>query len=115
MKKMSFSEYLNSKQVLQQAITESPVQTVSYSVMKYCRIPVGELKEDKQYITLKPKQKVLVEWKYTNYITPEILSLQFENVDDVELDESFDPYWTSQRLQKWLSINTKKETPEIFS
>jgi hypothetical protein len=101
--------------VLHNAISESPVQTISYCVKKYCRIPVGELKEDKQYITLKPKQVVLVEWRYTNYITPDILSLQFENVADVESDKSFDPYWTSQRLQKWLSINTKEEISEIFS
>jgi len=114
MKKLTFKQYMDSKQVLRSAITESPVHTISYSVKKYCRIPVGELKEDKQYIMLKPKQKVLVEWKYTDTLIPDVVSIQFEDVDDISLNESFDPFWTSQRLQKWLGINTKEEIPDLF-
>lgn len=114
MKKLTFKQYIESKQVLRSAITESPVHTITYNVKKYCRIPVGETKEDKQYVMLKPKQKVLIEWRYTDGLVPDVISIQFEDVEDIRLNESFDPFWTSQRLQKWLSINTKEELPDLF-
>jgi len=114
MEKLTFKNYLDSKDVLRKAISESPIHTITYKVKKYCRIPVGETKEVKQYIMLKPKQKVLVEWKYTDGLVPDVLSIQFLKVDDIYLNESFDPYWTSQRLQKWLTINTKEEIPDLF-
>lgn len=114
MDKLTFKQYLDSKDVLRKAISEAAVQTITYNVKKYCRIPVGETKEDKQYIMLKPKQKVLVEWKYNEGLTPDVISIQFLDVEDINLDESFDPFWTSQRLQKWLTINTKEELPDLF-
>ena len=114
MKKLTFKEYIESKDQLRLAINESPIHTIPYSIRKYCRIPVGETKECKQYIMLKPKQKVLIEWKYTDSLLPDVISIQFENVDDISVDESFDPFWTTQRLQKWLSVNTKEEIPELF-
>ena len=113
MKKLTFKDYVESKHTLRQAIKESPVQTVAYSIKKYCRIPVGVSKEDKQYIMLKPKQKVLIEWKYDDTTDPDVLSIQFENVDEVE-GETFDAFWTSRRLQKWLSVNAREENPALF-
>ena len=110
MKKITFKEYLESKEKLRQAISESPVYTATYSVKKYCKIPVGESKETKEYVALKPKQKVIVEWKYDDIDNPDIISLRFENVKDIATEELYEMFWTGTRLQKWLTTNTREES-----
>lgn len=106
MKKLSFKEYLESKQQLLQAISESPIQTLSYDVVKYCKLVVGE-KDDKQHIALKPKNQIVVEWKYLDVnSTPEPISIRFENTKDVNESEDYNTYWSGEKLKKWLSKNT---------
>ena len=70
MKKLTFREYLDSKERLLAAITENPKQVLEYNVSKYCTLIVGE-KDNKHYIPLKPKQTIFVEWLYNDvYAVP---------------------------------------------
>jgi len=110
MKKITFKEYLQSKEKLRQALTESPVHLATYSVNKYCKIPVGETKATKEYIALKPKHKVIVEWKYEDIDNPDVLSVRFENMKEDTTKELYEMFWTGQRLQKWLTTNTREES-----
>ncbi len=107
MKKITFKEYLDSKDKLLSALKESPVRIATYTIKKYCKIPVGESKNEKQYVALKPKNNVIVEWKYDDVDAPLPLSIQFDNVKNVS-DEKHNTFWTSERLQKWLIRNTKE-------
>ena len=109
MKKITFKEYLESKEKLRQAISESPIRTATYIVNKYCKLPIGESKEDKQYVSLKPKHKIIVEWKYNDIDNLDFVKMQFENVKDMDSAESFETLWASERFHKWLHRNTREE------
>ena len=110
MRKITFKEYLESKEKLRQAISESPIRTATYIVNKYCKLPVGETKEEKQYVPLKPKHKIVVEWKYDDIDNPNLIEMRFEDVKNVDSSEAFSTLWTSERFQKWLLKNTREES-----
>lgn len=105
MEKLTFAQYLESKKQLLQAVKETPVQHVSYVVRKYCKIPLGESKDTREYISLKPKQTVKVKWLYEDIENPTPMSVELEH-----LSEEFDTFWTGEKLDKWLSTNAR----EIF-
>lgn len=111
MKKLSFKEYLASKVQLKEAIMKTPIHTVTYSMNKYCKLPLGETKDKKQYISLKPKNKVIVEWKYEDINAPEIIKIMFEDVENIEESTEFKTFWVSERFQRWLRKNTR----EVYS
>ena len=107
-KHLTFKEYLDSKEQLKAALKEIPIISSTYVVNKYCKIPVGENKDNKDFIFLKPKHKIVVEWKYINVDEPDVLSIKF-------IAEGIDPetkstiFWEGVRLRKWLFRNTKEE------
>lgn len=105
-KKLTFKEYLESKEKLREAIRKTPRRVAEYSVRKYCKIVVGESKEQKEYVSLKPKQKILVEWLYTNVDNPDIMNIKFENVKGVDPEDEYETFWNGERFLKWLSRNT---------
>ena len=109
MKKLSFKEYLDSKEQLLHAIKESPIQTVAYDVSSYCKLIVGE-KDDKQHISLKPKQTIVVEWEYDDInATPTPISIRFEKVKEVDELEEYTTYWSGDKLKNWLNKNTSEQ------
>jgi len=108
MKKLSFKEYLDSKQKLLLALKETPVQTITYSVKKYCTLIVGE-KDDKQYVSLKPSQQLVVEWRYNNVYAPPIpVNIQLKESKAAE-QSNYCTFWAGTRLQKWLRKNAEEE------
>lgn len=109
MKKLTFKEYLESKEKLLQAITENPKQSLEYTVTKYCTLIVGE-KENKQYVGLKPKQTIVVEWLYKDvYSIPEPISIAFKDVKTIQENTQFAAVWVGDRLQKWLQKNAEEK------
>jgi len=107
--KLTFKEYLESKERLLKQLKESPIRTATYNVKRYCRIPVGELKEAKEYIPLKPKQRVVVEWKYEDInSTPDPMSITFKDVNSVNPERKYQTFWTGDRLQKWVDKNARE-------
>lgn len=107
MEKLSFKQYLESKEKLREAVENVPVQITEHTVYKYCKFSTGE-QENKQQISLKPKHKVIVEWTYTDMENPEVTSIRFENVDGIDPEQQFDTFWSNYRLQKWLNTNTRE-------
>ncbi len=108
--KLSFKEYLTSKEKLREAVTKTPQRVATYSVRKYCKLIVGESKEEKSQVTLKPNQKIVVEWLYEDIDNPTAVSLKFVNVKDVDAEEPYETYWQGVKLQKWLNRNAREET-----
>jgi hypothetical protein len=106
MEKLTFAQYLETKDQLRKAIKETPVQEVEYAVRKYCKIPLGESKEDREYISLKPKQTVVVKWLYEDVEDPTPVGVWF-----TELHEGveFSTFWSGEKLNKWLSTNAREK------
>jgi hypothetical protein len=108
-KKLTFKQYLDSKEKLREAVNRTPKRTAEYTVRKYCKLVVGESKEEKEYVNLKPKHKIFVEWLYENTDNPTILSIKFDGVKDVPTNEERKSLWQGERLLKWLLRNTREE------
>lgn len=109
MEKLTFKEYVESKQQLIDAIDSCPERTAVYNIRKYCKLPIGEGKEDNQQIVLKPKQKLIVKWKYFTE-TPNATSIQVADPNNIPSDDTFLTFWKSEKLIKWLNRNTNEET-----
>jgi len=109
MHKLSFKEYLDSKQKLREAIEKTPRRTGQYSVRKYCKLIIGESKEDKSQITLKPNQKISVDWLYEDIDNPTPVGIKFDGIDDIDNSQSFETYWQGKKLLKWLARNAREE------
>lgn len=105
----SFKEYIESKTTLLEAAKKDPKATSTYNVRKYCKMVVGESKEAKDYVALKPKQKIHVTWLYEDMENPIPVSIQFENVDNIQLDDEFSTFWEGSRFMKWLDKNSHEE------
>jgi len=107
--KLTFKQYLESKERLLEQLKKSPIRVATYNVKRYCRIPVGELKEAKEYIPLKPKQRVVVEWKYEDINSiPHPISLTFKDVKEVNPERKYQVFWTGERLSKWIDKNARE-------
>ena len=105
MRKLTFKQYMESKDKLRQAIAETPVAASTYVVKKYCKIRVGESREARYEVSLKPKQRIIVEWRYDDINDPQPESIVF---DDVGTDEH-EVYWVGAKLTEWLSKNAVEE------
>jgi hypothetical protein len=105
---LSFKEYLQSKLQLRQAIEQTPRTVVEYEVRKYCSIALGENKEEGKIVGLKPKNKLIVEWRYDVINNPTIVYIKFKDVQALDEQEEFQTFWPSTKLKKWLSRHTRE-------
>lgn len=108
MDKLTFKQYLESKQQLLKAIENTPVAVIEYEVLKYCSLTLGESEEDTQIIGLKPKNKVIVEWRYDSLDNPTPDSIRVVGSKAVAEDEKQSTFWRGAKLTKWLTRHTKK-------
>ena len=107
--KLTFKEYLDSKNKLLEAITKSPVQRSVYDISWYCKLAVLKDENDESKITLllKPKQQVIVEWKYENINDPIPVHIRINDEKNPELYEvEYYTNWKGIKLKDWLSKNT---------
>lgn len=104
---LTFKEYLESKEKLREAIKKTPQQKIEYTVSKYCKLIVGESKDEKEQINLKPNQTIMVEWLYNDIDNPSPLRIMFEGVCTSIDSNNYGSYWQPQKLQQWLHKNTR--------
>jgi len=104
MEKLSFKQYLASKAQLLEAVQQTPCQTLEYSVRKYCKMPLGETKDSKEYVALKPKQTIIVEWLYITVDNPVPVSIKFSHLEE----EQYETFWSGEKLQNWLTRNARQ-------
>jgi hypothetical protein len=107
MNKLTFKEYYESKQQPLEALKRTPEQEVQYVVRKYCKIPLGESKEGKEYVSLKPKQTIVVRWLYEDIEDPTPLQIRFQGAEELE-NMTFETFWSSEKLDSWLSRNARE-------
>lgn len=108
MKKLTFKQYLESKEQLKKVLEQVPVTINEYVVCNYCSIPVGE-KDEHKSISLKPKHRLIIEWRYDNIDNPTPVNIQFKGVNNIDDLEKFPTYWEGKKLSKWLMRHTRKE------
>lgn len=108
---LTFKEYLKSKEKLRAAIKETPQQITEYAVSKYCKLIVGESKDEKEQINLKPNQTIIVEWLYNDIDNPTPIKITFEGVCSNIDSSEYNSYWQPHKLQKWLRKNTTEKNP----
>ena len=106
----TFKQYLESKEKLREAVKNTPQRQAEYSVRKYCKFPVGESKETKEYVSLKPKHKIIVEWLYIDVDNPTPVNVKVESLEDIDPDQEFATFWSGSKLQKWLIRNARENT-----
>ena len=104
---LTFKQYLESKEQLLKAIENVPVSTKVYEIVHYCAIPLGEYEEDKITVSLKPKQKIIIDWQYDSITHPTPLNIKLQGVVAIDEDEQYQTFWTNEKLQKWLKRHTK--------
>ncbi|PPD55701.1 MAG: hypothetical protein CTY12_00145 [Methylotenera sp.] len=99
---LTFKQYLESREQLLKAIENTPTAVIEYEVKKYCTLAVGENDTEKELVSLKPTQKIIVEWRYDDINNPTPLSIQFSGVSTLTEDEQYSTFWTGNKLTKWL-------------
>jgi hypothetical protein len=106
--KLTFKQYLEGKEQLRAATANTPTTIVEYEVRKYCSLCIGESKDESKIVGLKPKQKLIVQWRYDNMDNPTPEYIQF--IGDTLLEDGEHPlFWTGQKLHKWLMRHTREE------
>lgn len=105
--KLTFRQYLEGREQLKAAIANTPTTIVEYEIRKYCSIYIGESKEDGKIVGLKPKQRMIVKWRYDNMDDPTPEHVSFIGVNTIEEGEQ-PVFWTGQKLHKWLMRHTKE-------
>lgn len=95
--RISFAEYIESKKILRTAAEDTPKHRQSFTVLKYCKIPVSESqdKEIKTYISLKPKDVIDVIWeKHEEALIPNLIILNEE--------KDYFISWSGKKFNQWL-------------
>lgn len=109
MTKLSFKDYYKlSKQQLVEAAKQTPSVVNNYNVRSYCKLPLLNDNSEEVMITLKPKQKVLVNWLYEDINNPTCVSISFDGVKELESYISFKTNWKTKKMIEWLNKNTNK-------
>lgn len=108
MEKLTFKQYLESKEQLLKAIENTPISIVEYEVKKYCNILTGESEIDKELVGLKPKNTLVVEWRYDDLYNPTPMSIKFKGVKNLDDSEQFPVFWSGKKLSTWLTRHTNK-------
>lgn len=94
--------------MLKKAGVENIRATIEYTITKYCKIPVIESynSNDKQYISLKPKDLIRILWEYESD-TPILKRLTIITDSEKEVI----PCWTSNKMFEWTGNNCKQIKP----
>lgn len=97
MERLSFKDYLMTKDQLRTALNETPYKVAKYRVTKYCKL---ELAEDADVISLKPNHELIIEWLYEDIDNPtaeSILLMTKESHGMIKVN------MTHSKFNKWVS------------
>lgn len=105
--RLSFKEYYDSKESLREAASSVPRVNSEYELKKYCKFPVVSDNEDKEYISLKPKDKINIVWEHASN-TPDGLPVAVKVEITFEDDETkrVMPCWGKSKLITWIQNST---------
>lgn len=106
MQKLTFKQYMDSRDQLLKAIDNVPVTVMEYEVRKYCTLAVGDDPDDPINIQLKPKQRLHIRWQCQNPLMPIPEGVKIIASDVISETEEHEIFWSSDKLQKWLIRHT---------
>lgn len=106
MEKLTFKQYVDSRNQLLKAIENVPITIIEYEVRKYCSLSVGDDPDNPIVIQLKPKQRLQVKWMCNNPLLPLPESIRVIASDVITESEEHEVFWNSDKLQKWLIRHT---------
>lgn len=99
---ISFVDYLESKKRLKEADENIPKMVKQYKPVKYCKVPLRENKntEEKNYIPLKPTDRVEILWEFSNLErpTPKTIIIESDKLDD----DTMYFIWNDAKVRKWV-------------
>lgn len=107
MERLTFKQYLDSKDQLLRAIENTPVAVYEYEVKKYCSLTIGETEEEKRLIGLKPKNRIIVEWRYDSIANPTPEAIRLLGTKEIDEDEKLMTFWSGSKLTKWLARHAR--------
>lgn len=99
MERLSFKDYLMTKDQLRTALTETPYKVAKYRVTKYCKL---ELAESAEVLSLKPNHEMIVEWKYADMENPTAESILVIAKDQHGM---INVNMTHAKFNKWVNTN----------
>lgn len=99
MERLSFKDYLLTKDQLRTALTETPYKVSKYRVVKYCKL---ELAETAEVLSLKPTHEMIVEWKYLDKENPTAESILVITKDQHGM---IDVKMSHMKFNKWINTN----------
>lgn len=99
MERLSFKDYLMTKDQLRTALTETPYKVSKYRVTKYCKL---ELAENEEILSLKPNHEMIVEWKYADMENPTAESILVIAKDQHGM---VNVKMTHVKFNKWVNTN----------
>jgi hypothetical protein len=104
--KLTFKQYLESKNQLIEAVQRVPRSISKYRIKKYCTFVVGESEVEKNILSLKPNQHLEIEWIYENIHKPTRGYIKL--IDNNVLEEELVTFWDDKKITKWLQRYTVK-------
>lgn len=98
--KISFTQYVESLEILKQSLQRLPIYKNLYIITTYCKLSVGKNLDNKEVIQLKPNTEIIIDWQITNDKELQCLRICINN-------KKYKLYWKANKMDKWLSKNTK--------
>jgi hypothetical protein len=94
---LSFSQYIESKNILRMAVEDATKIKRIYYVTKYCKLPVYEDLENnnKDYISLKPRDVIEITWEKDN----DNLVARFICINE---GQKLFPSWSISKFNSWV-------------
>lgn len=96
---LSFKDYYESINTLKDADENTPRMETIYECRKYCKVPLNVDDDDKKYIPLKPKDRVIIEWEYHTLDKP---CPKMVVIESSENDVSGMFSWNDVKVRKWV-------------
>lgn len=99
MKKLSFKEYYNSKEQLLRASNNLPRVISEHVVKKYCKVPLMDDANNKDYVALKPKDTIKILWEFHDIKNPQVKSITIN-------ETKYSPCWDNDKVKRWIDQTT---------
>lgn len=105
-KKLSFKDYMESKNQLKNAGNDNPKYFSLYEINKYCKLPLID-NDEKIYLPLKPKDKIKILWEAVDVINPipKYLILEIDSL----INKKYFFNWSIDKINKWIDSTTYKK------
>lgn len=109
--KINFKQYLESvKSELREAMDSSPqLLEDTHIVQSHCKIRVGEDKDSRETLLLRPSEKLRIFshiLEDNTKIPSHLIVEQSKKLDD---NHQYPLYWSNKKITEWLNKHTKKQ------